>query len=95
MWLKYSNSTDNEEILLLKEEEETFSRKEFPLGIVTTQEEFDFYSSCGGVSFLKNSTMCTADELFFQGQILPHIGVRGGATCTKASLAEYSSLQIR
>lgn len=91
MWLN-SNSIDNEEIPLLKEEEEEIlslpnnneknqTTKKFPLGTgsVTTQdEEFDF----------------------FQGQILPlsdchDIGIRGGATCKKTNLTDYSSFQIR
>ncbi|MCD7469776.1 hypothetical protein HAX54_009021 [Datura stramonium] len=100
MWVNTS-SIDNEE---------NQRRKESPLGSVTTQEEFDFFS-CGG-SFSTNSTMCTADEVFFQGQILPlgHSNclpsdsydavATGGDTCNEVSSTEYSSsenytLQIR
>ncbi|XP_015069450.1 uncharacterized protein LOC107014099 [Solanum pennellii] len=110
MWLKYSNSNDkNEELILLKEEEEErlLSQCDLPnnneenqttLASVTTQDqEFDFCSRVGD-SFLKNSTMCTADEVFFQGQILPlsDIDVRGGLTVSnEASLTEYPSQDIR
>ncbi|KAK4341332.1 hypothetical protein RND71_039833 [Anisodus tanguticus] len=59
---------DEEETLSLRDlpnNEESKTRKlESPRGSVT-QEDFDF------CSFLKNSTMCSADEVFFQGQILP------------------------
>lgn len=68
------------------------------LASVTTQDqEFDF-CSCVGDSFLKISTMCTADEVFFQGQILPLSGidVRGGLIVSnEASLTDYSSQHIR
>ncbi|KAJ8568898.1 hypothetical protein K7X08_032595 [Anisodus acutangulus] len=113
MWLN-SSSIDNEEEEEEddEEEEETLSLRdlpnneenyqtkklESPRGSVT-QEVFDF------CCFLKNSTMCSADEVFFQGQILPlhHLnslpsdshtaGPRGGDTCNEASSTEYSSLE--
>ncbi|KAK4341330.1 hypothetical protein RND71_039831 [Anisodus tanguticus] len=106
MWLN-SSSIDNEEDEeeeddeYEEEEEETLSlhdlpnneenqtRKESPCGSAT-QEDFDF------CSFLKSSTMCGADEVFFQGQILTlhyssslpsdsHYTVaRGQITCNEA-----------
>ncbi|XP_059290332.1 uncharacterized protein LOC132043892 [Lycium ferocissimum] len=114
MWVNTS-SLNNEEIVLLQEEEEeeeeTLSlcdlpnneenyqtrKLESPRGSVT-QEDFNF------CSFLRNSAlMCTADEVFFQGQILPlghsnnsssdsqDTDARGGDTCNEASSTEYSS----
>ncbi|KAK7834089.1 hypothetical protein CFP56_025074 [Quercus suber] len=55
---------------LTEEKEEEQSRKEDALAIDhQTQEEFDFPSRGG--SLLRESEMCAADEVFFQGQILP------------------------
>ncbi|KAK4368417.1 hypothetical protein RND71_012209 [Anisodus tanguticus] len=82
MWLN-SSSIDNEEEEEEEEddeeeEEETLSLRDLPNNEENyqtkklesprrsvTQEVFDF------CCFLKNSTMCSADEVFFQGQILP------------------------
>ncbi|KAA8531602.1 hypothetical protein F0562_006311 [Nyssa sinensis] len=74
----HSNSIDNE---VEEEEEEAFSlcdlpineenqsRKEEAQTFRRTEEDFDFGSSAGSV--LTKSEMCSADEVFFQGQILP------------------------
>ncbi|KAL6220353.1 hypothetical protein ACLB2K_008109 [Fragaria x ananassa] len=39
--------------------------------VIDAEEEFDFGSSMRGSSFLADTKMCVADELFFKGQILP------------------------
>jgi hypothetical protein len=55
-----------------EKEDNSESRKEDALENETQEEEeeFDFPSSGNG-SLLRESEMCTADEVFFQGQILP------------------------
>lgn len=74
----HSNSLEKEE-----EEEETLSLSDLPLNkddenhlekeeaqqLREAQEDFNFNSSGGTV--LAESKMCAADEVFFQGQILP------------------------
>ncbi|KAL6277561.1 hypothetical protein ACE6H2_021162 [Prunus campanulata] len=41
------------------------------VNIEAQDEEFDFGSSMRGTSFWADTKMCAADEVFFQGQILP------------------------
>lgn len=53
----------------LTKEDDNQSRKEDALDIQNQEDQFDF-SSTGG-SVLKESKMCAADEVFFQGRILP------------------------
>ncbi|KAK4346641.1 hypothetical protein RND71_032980 [Anisodus tanguticus] len=78
---------ETEEIVLLKEQEEEEEEEALSLCDLPNNEEnqtkkeaagsasdaqledFDF-NSCGG-NLLKESDMCTADEIFYQGQILP------------------------
>ncbi|XP_061347652.1 uncharacterized protein LOC133293132 [Gastrolobium bilobum] len=47
------------------------SRKEDTRVNNETHEEFDFHSSWGGLFSKEEPEMCVADEVFFQGQILP------------------------
>ncbi|XP_016438932.1 uncharacterized protein LOC107764861 [Nicotiana tabacum] len=109
MWLNSSSLYNDERVLLEEKEEDALSlrdlpkneenqtKKQSPRGSLT-QEEFDFCSCVG--SLLKDSEMCNADEVFFQGQMLPlqclpsdsHSNVfRGGATCNERGLIESSS----
>ncbi|OIT07131.1 PREDICTED: uncharacterized protein LOC109239824 [Nicotiana attenuata] len=107
MWLNSSSLYNNERVLLeedalslrdLPENEENQTKKESPRGSLT-QEEFDFCSCVG--SLLKDSEICSADEVFFQGQMLPlhclpsdrhnNNVFKGGATYTERGLIESSS----
>ncbi|KAL3526856.1 hypothetical protein ACH5RR_011512 [Cinchona calisaya] len=55
-----------------EDEENQLSRKETPKKpFIDSQEEFNFCSSWGAHATSKESEMCVADEVFFQGQILP------------------------
>ncbi|CDP02569.1 unnamed protein product [Coffea canephora] len=65
--LSFSDLPTNEENQFL------VSRKESPVPIIIhdSQEEFNFCSSLATDSLSKESEMCVADEVFFQGQILP------------------------
>lgn len=54
------------------EENQLVSRKESSVPIIhDSQEEFNFCPSLASDSLSKESEMCVADEVFFQGQILP------------------------
>uniref|UniRef100_A0A5B6YJZ7 Putative vitellogenin-1 isoform X1 n=1 Tax=Davidia involucrata TaxID=16924 RepID=A0A5B6YJZ7_DAVIN len=69
----FENEEEEEEALSLCDlpinEENDQSRKEEESQTIQTEEDFDF-GSWGG-SVLTKSEMCAADEVFFQGQILP------------------------
>ena len=56
----------------MKEENNQSSRHpEARQGTETNQEDFDFGPWCGDGYLSKKSDMCAADDIFFQGQILP------------------------
>ncbi|KAM5576723.1 putative membrane-associated kinase regulator 1 [Rosa sericea] len=56
--------------------------------VIEAEEEFDFGSSMRGSSFLADTTMCAADELFFKGQILPlRLSVSSDSGLTKPNPA--------
>lgn len=89
------NGDEDEALSLcdLPNKQENQFKKESPAGCgggAAGEEEFDFCSWGGGC--LKESEMCAADEVFFQGQILPlrhsisseggaGAGIRSGSRC--------------
>lgn len=77
---------DDEEALslsdlpLIRKEKEEEEEESSPLREAGTQEDFDF------CSVSKESEMCAADEVFFQGQILP---LRHSVSSEKGLLLQY------
>nr|XP_011463573.1 PREDICTED: probable membrane-associated kinase regulator 1 [Fragaria vesca subsp. vesca] len=61
--------------------------------VIDAEEEFDFGSSMRGSSFLADTKMCAADELFFKGQILPlRLSVSSDNGLTKLNSAQRLSV---
>ncbi|MFS7983205.1 hypothetical protein Hanom_Chr11g00971821 [Helianthus anomalus] len=77
-WVQF-NSHENQ--CFEDEQEETLSLSDLPINnhqIYTSsntqdndQEDFEFGSGHANATFRSSDNMCTADEVFFQGQILP------------------------
>lgn len=57
--------------LIKPDQNEATGTKPDSAKLIEAEEEFDFASSMRGSSFLADTQMCAADELFFKGQILP------------------------
>lgn len=57
--------------LIKPDQNEATSTKPDSAKLNEAEEEFDFASSMRGSSFLADTQMCAADDLFFKGQILP------------------------
>ncbi|KAL8099275.1 hypothetical protein AgCh_031807 [Apium graveolens] len=82
-WVKFKSTASNdrkeeedaliqgqaEESLSLSDDKKDEKNEKGQQRKLEAQEDFNF-SSCGG-SFLEDSQMCTADEVFFKGKLLP------------------------